>query len=424
MHILVTISLISYQGVTYAEIHSRSNIGDYPIPTLRTVPTTVHRWTLLITIVLPSSFLWADGNIIFTDIVATEGAGIEYRRQRSASDAIFDALKAQPTYTFPDAVRTPTKSRGAPGVAILDFDRDGDLDLYVTNGPGAANSLYSNQLLETGTVAFVDVGIVAGVAAIDQDSTGVCYGDIDNDRDHDLYVLGNRHPNRLFENQGDGTFLDITASSGLGGGNASSTSCSMGDIDSDGLLDVAVGNSFDMSTQAAILVEVFVLNEANQLFLNQGGNVFVDVSAASGIQALDLPVGAPPGAATITWAIAMVDFDLDGDVDIFHADDQGALDNSAQGGIDRGFIHIFENDGTGSFTDVTFERDCTMRAAGWDSLSATSTAMACSISLVPTLVTTPKPSSRRISTSASSKATRGGFCNALTALSSIAQIRV
>ncbi|MEM7354434.1 MAG: CRTAC1 family protein [Acidobacteriota bacterium] len=303
----------------------------------------------------PSAATGGD-DLIFTDIAAGDGAGITYRRQRSPSDAVFDLLKQQPLYTFPDLLVTPLKSRGAPGVAIFDYDRDGDQDLYVTNGPGADNSLYANQLVESGTVTFLDVAVAAGVDAFAQDSNGVCYGDVDNDGDHDLLVLGNLEPNRFFENQGDGTFLDQTAASGLGGGSLSSTSCTMGDVDGDGLLDVFVGNALDMSIQVGIFVEPFALNQPNQLFRNQGGNVFTEDAAAAGLLDLELPPAAPPGASTITWAVALVDLDLDGDLDAVQADDQAAFPFGLTGGIDRGYIQVFDNDGTGQFANVTAAR--------------------------------------------------------------------
>ena len=61
------------------------------------------------------------------------------------------------------------------------------------------------------------------------------------------------------------------------------------------------------------------------------------------------------GAATISWAVAMVDYDLDGDVDIVWADDQAAVVRARYGGVDRGFIHVLQNDGTGRFADVTVD---------------------------------------------------------------------
>ncbi len=308
------------------------------------------------------------GQVTFTDIAAGDGAGIAYRSQKSPSDLLFDAIKADDPYTFDDLLISPLKSRGAPGVAILDHDRDGDLDIFVTNGPGANNSLYVNQWVESGSLTFVDQGAAAGVGAFDMDANGTCFGDIDNDGDHDLLVLGNAEPNRLFENQGDGTFSDITGSSGTGGGNLSSTSCAMGDVDGDGLLDIFVGNALDMVVQFGIFVEPFALNETNQLFLNQGGNVFTEGAAAAGLLDLDLPAVAPPQPGTITWAVAMVDIDRDGDVDILHGDDQAAFPASVNEGIDRGYIQIFENDGGGNFTNITYESDMG-RAGPWMGLS-------------------------------------------------------
>jgi len=275
------------------------------------------------------------------------------RRAPSATVEVMETFRQQSLQqplALMDLPTMPHRVYGISGVAIFDHDGDGDLDIYVTNGPGAPNSLYSNQLTESGSVTFLDVGESAGVAATDQDSTGVCYGDTDNDGDHDLLVLGRSEPNRLFENQADGTFTEVLAS-GLGGGDLSSTSCSMGDVDGDGLLDVVVANAFDFATLFAIFTEPFSLNQHNQLFINQGSNTFTDASASSGIQSL---AGFPPqaeGAAGITWAVSVVDVDLDGDVDIIFADDQGAMPSSLGGGVDRGFIHVLLNDGTGNFTD-------------------------------------------------------------------------
>jgi hypothetical protein len=75
--------------------------------------------------------------------------------------------------------------------------------------------------------------------------------------------------------------------------------------------------------------------------------------AESGIQKLALLPPNAAGAATISWSIALVDIDLNGKLDLVHADDQGAILIAKYGGIDRGYIHVFRNDGTGKFTDVT-----------------------------------------------------------------------
>jgi hypothetical protein len=299
----------------------------------------------------PLAGLASPGGVTFTDIAAGDRAGITYRRRPTPEYvAIYDAIKARPIFHRSQLHEIPFKDRGAPGVAILDYDGDGDLDLYVTNGPGAANSLYSNRLRETGMVSFVDVAASAGVAASDQDSTGVCYGDIDNDGDPDLLVLGNMEPNRLFENRGNGTFRDVSTASGVGNVSRGALSCAMGDIDNDGRLDIAVANGFDRSNQRPIFTVAYAENHPNQLLRNLGGNRFEDVSAESGFLDLDLPPGSPARAATITWAVAMVDIDLDGDVDIVHGDDSGVAPPL------HGFVQLFENDGTGHFTNRTMER--------------------------------------------------------------------
>ncbi len=341
-----------------------------------------------------------DAQVTFIDIAAGDGAGISYRRAPSLSQAETAILQQVVPYRFGvEVLDSPDSPRGMPGVAILDYDGDGDLDLYVTNGPGAANSLYANQFAETcctgGScdtscpVEFIDMAGVAGVEATAQDSNGACFGDIDNDGDHDLLVLGNVTPanlehNRLFENLGEGTFADISAASGLAADATqlascgdldldhdgepdndsdclTPSSCAFGDVDNDGLLDVAIVQAFDMRDREPLLAIPFSSSQSNQLFLNQGGNTFADVSVASGFTVTDYPAP-PPGspfpappadAAAISWALSLVDYDTDGDIDIFVAEDQGAIPYGKNFGIDRGYVQLYSNDGTGQFTNVT-----------------------------------------------------------------------
>ena len=322
-------------------------------------------WSVLLGMslaVLGSTSVFAkDGGITFEDVAAGDGAGIDYRRIKSPRDAVMDAFRAGGIFKFQESgPLLPYKPRGLPGVVIFDFDRDGDLDFYVTNGPGAANSLYANQWVETGALEFVDVAEQAGAALTQWDNTGACFGDIDNDGDHDLYVLSLLTDNRLLENLGDGTFRDITDSSGAGGGVRNPSSCSMGDVNGDGLLDIVVGNLYDNWEHRLpmVLPEYLFLLEHNQLFVNQGQKVFAEQAEAAGIQNFAGP----------SCAIALVDYDQDGDVDLVVADDQGTKPWASVGGVDNGFLRLYRNDGTGQFTDVTRESG-TERIGVWMGLS-------------------------------------------------------
>jgi len=301
------------------------------------------------------------GGVTFHDIVPEPTSGISYHRTASPRASVLDAIKNTGLFRIPeDMARIPLKPHGAPGVAVFDYDGDGDLDVYVTNGPGTPNSLYSNQYVDTGSLSFIDVSATAGVGLTYYDSTGVCFGDIDNDGDNDLMVLTVGGPNHLFANQGNGGFLEITDLAGTGGADAYSTSCAMGDIDNDGLLDIVVGNTYsDWSDNLPIVsFQAVERHEHNQLFRNLGGNRFADISERAGIR----------NFAGISWAISMVDYDLDGDIDIVVADDQGAKPSARRGGRDLGYVRVYENDGAGHFSDVT-KRLGTDRAGAWMGLA-------------------------------------------------------
>jgi hypothetical protein len=327
-------------------------------------------WKLTATIllILCQLFGYAGGGVTFTDIAAGGGAGIDYGRVPSPDIAWYaDSLGV--IYPPPGAVLDiPWKARGNPGVALFDYDNDGDLDIYITNGPGADNSLFANQYAETGVTTFIDMASIAGVTATCQDSSGTVSGDIDNDGDRDLLVLGMEGPNILYENNGDGTFTDISATSGICGGDSHRIGASMGDINGDGLLDIVIGKSFDHTKRYALRTIAFDLNEPNQLYLNLGNNQFADVSTTSGIRNTKGFAPEDEGKATITWAIAMVDYDQDGDIDIIQADDQAGIPEASAGGKDTGIIHFFQNDGTGHFVDRVVESGV-RRIGAWMGLS-------------------------------------------------------
>jgi enediyne biosynthesis protein E4 len=228
------------------------------------------------------------------------------------------------------------------GLALLDYDGDGDVDIYFLNGaalPGTTvtappkNALYRND----GGWKFTDVTEQAGVGDTGY-GLGVCTGDYDNDGDLDIYV-NNFGPNVLYRNNGDGTFTDVTRQAGVGAGDQVGAGACFLDMDGDGDLDLFVANyvAFNfqnhqishMSGFPAYVGPLHYPPTANVLYRNNGDGTFTDVSVASGI------------AAHLGTGMGMigVDYDGDGDTDIVVGNDLGA--NS-----------VFQNDGTGKFSEV------------------------------------------------------------------------
>jgi hypothetical protein len=228
------------------------------------------------------------------------------------------------------------------GLALLDYDRDGDEDIYFLNGaalPGMKvtvpprNSLYRND----GNWKFTDVTERAGVGDTGY-GLGVCAGDYDNDGDLDLY-LNNFGPNVLYRNNGNGTFTDVTQRAGVAAGNQVGAGACFLDMDKDGDLDLYVSNyiafSYEkhhISHMSGFPAYVGPMNypaTADVLYRNNGNGTFTDVSAASG-------VGDHLGTG---MGMICADYDDDGDTDIVVGNDLAAN-------------FVFQNDGTGKFTEV------------------------------------------------------------------------
>jgi len=182
------------------------------------------------------------------------------------------------------------------GAALFDYDDDGDLDLYIVQGnllDGSPRSELVNRLYEnTGDGQFVDrtEGSGAGDARY---GIGVTTGDYDNDGDVDLYVT-NYGSNSLLRNEGQGRFTDVTQQAGVGG-EAFSACASFGDVDLDGDLDLFVSNYLGWTplTERACYNNQSLRDYCNPmvyeapvpdvLYINQGDGVFRDVSVESGI---------------------------------------------------------------------------------------------------------------------------------------------
>ena len=191
------------------------------------------------------------------------------------------------------------------GAALIDYDNDGDLDVYLLQGqsldPKAprdaarTHRLFRNELIERKTLRFTDVTAGSGLGGTSY-AMGVATGDYDNDGDQDVYVtaLG---PDTLYRNNGDGTFTDVTAAAGVGD-DRWSTATTFLDYDRDGDLDLFVVNYVDFSIAAN--KQCFdpvgtrdycgprsYRSVPDRLFRNEGGGRFTDVTDAAGITKAD-----------------------------------------------------------------------------------------------------------------------------------------
>ncbi len=235
------------------------------------------------------------------------------------------------------------------GAAWLDFDSDGWLDLFVVNGStldrqekgelGPGNRLYRNN----GDGTFTDVTDKSGLKG-GYWGSGAAAADFDNDGHVDLYVTTVLAGNRLYRNNGDGTFTDHTDKAGVGNGRRVSSSAAFFDYDRDGNLDLFVGNyvQFDRTYLDSIAPHclwkglrvmcgpVGVPAEPSRLYRNNGDGTFADVTKSAGVLNRDLKA----------LGVVHADFDDDGWPDLYVASDSTV--NA-----------LYRNRGDGTFEDVT-----------------------------------------------------------------------
>ena len=233
------------------------------------------------------------------------------------------------------------------GVAWLDYDQDGLMDLYfVQSGPTdfykpdhpLRSALYHNN----GDGTFTDVTAKAGVAAENHYGQGVAIGDFDNDGFPDIYVTGYNRA-ILYHNNGDGTFTDVTDKAGVADEGGWSTSAGWFDYDHDGYLDLVVLNYIDWSPKNNLWCGEkrpgyrSYCNPGNyrgqklKLYHNNHDGTFTDVSEKSG-------VGKPEAKG---MGVVLADFNGDGWTDIAVANDTWP-----------NFLFLNNHDGT--FKDVSF----------------------------------------------------------------------
>jgi hypothetical protein len=280
---------------------------------------------------------------------------------------------------------------------FIDYDNDGDQDLYVTNWGG--NTLYRNQLSEDGAVSFVDVTAAAGVADAGRAVTSA-WGDFDQDGYLDFYLAKHFYceelhisDDRLYRNNGDGTFANVSGWLCPGGSapcprlEGAAFSASWTDYDNDGDPDLYVANEFPKGPQPNILwrndgsdgqggwtftdvsapsgadidphsmglgvadydndgwFEFAVSNTGpNYLIRNLGNGTFQDVSASAGIRRAWI---IQDSIRSVTWGTVFFDYDNDMLQDLYFVAGTIGAGTVPQPNV------MFRNDGDGTFTDVS-----------------------------------------------------------------------
>jgi enediyne biosynthesis protein E4 len=270
----------------------------------------------------------------FVDITRASGIDFEHKSSATPSKYLLETMGG--------------------GVALLDYDNDGRLDVFLTNGakiddampdgklPDKADPAFWNRLYQqTSSGTFLDVTQKAGLSGALQNAYGMgtAVGDYDNDGFEDIYVT-NYGGNTLYRNNGDGTFQDVTERAGVRAGGWS-TSAGFFDYDNDGKLDLFVARyvdwSFSKNRYCGEKKEGYRAYchpdnfepVTNILYRNQGDGTFADVSSKS---RLDASSGKGLG-------VAFADYDDDGFVDVYVAND------SVQS-------FLFHNNGNGTFEEV------------------------------------------------------------------------
>ncbi|MPY89101.1 MAG: hypothetical protein GEU99_14380 [Luteitalea sp.] len=243
---------------------------------------------------------------------------------------------------------------------FFDFNRDGHLDLYVTryleydvdhdpycghrregyrmycdprNFDGVPDLLYRNN----GDGTFVDVSAAAGIANPAGKGLGVAFGDVNNDGWPDIYVANDLVRNFLYVNNGDGTFTDATYAAGVGYDENGKPQAGMGteiaDYDGDGRLDIFVTNFSE---------------ELNELYRNVGDRDFEDTTRTAGLESAWLSLG---------FGTKLFDANNDGTLDI-HVTNGHVIDNIALYSQKLSYKQtdqLFLNRGDGRFVDVSAE---------------------------------------------------------------------
>jgi len=247
------------------------------------------------------------------------------------------------------------------GVAFYDFDNDGWLDIFLVNGTRlegfpAGHEPISRLFKNNRDGTFTDITLKAGVGRSGW-GQGVCIGDYDNDGHEDLYVtyFGK---NILYHNNGDGTFTDVSQKAGVAGkGNRWNTGCAFVDYDRDGHLDLFVANYIDMDLATAPVPESGpclykgVMVACGPPGLTGGKNILYHNNGDGTFTDVSESSGILQTTGTYSLGVLTADLDNDGWPDIYVANDSMAS-------------ILYQNKKNGKFVDVALESGCALSPDG------------------------------------------------------------
>ena len=343
--------------------------------------------------------VWADFNGDgFVDLLATQTVGCN-RLFLNAGDATFVPTRLE------ELGACDLLTRGA---GVADYDNDGDADVYLT--AFGTNRFLENQLVPSGTLEFVDITSSAGMLADGAgNSASAVWGDYDRDGLLDLFVTNHSFDippptcelDLLWHNEGDGTFTDVAVETGIAtSGNRFIAGCGLAatwsDYDRDGDLDLMVVNDFgatyspnrlfrndgphpdlpwrftDVSLESRFDYVMFGMGiakgdldrdgdldyymadiGANELAVNRGDGTFDESASEAGVEADDIEIYG--GSGLVSWGVGFFDLDLDGWEDLI-VSNGGAPDDAFPGMFGHSYVdlnppYVYRNRGDGTFRE-------------------------------------------------------------------------